>query len=151
MNKYDLERKITKEFINEASDREGSYTRSLKRAASSAAKAFIPSYGPLGLDAADAAREAGDAYDYSRVKGKMNKEDKRIYEDVKSLEGLVSSLQELMRPESMDKYFEEHGENFAIAIINEALENNRLKGDTYELSYRGQGSMTRMLPKLNQS
>ena len=144
MNKYDLERKITKEFINEASDREGSYTRSLKRAAGSAVQAFLPSYGPLGKDAADAAIEAGNAYDYSRVKRSMSENE---YEDVKSLEGFVSYLQELMKPDGMRKFHRDHGEDFAIAMINEALENNRFKGDTYQLAHRGQGSLTRIMKR----
>lgn len=144
MNKYDLERKITKEFINEASDREGSYTRSLKRAAGSAVQAFLPSYGPLGKDAADAAIEASHAYDYSRVKRSMSEHE---YEDVRSLEGFVSYLQDLMKPDSMKKFHTEYGEDFAIAMINEALESNRFKGNTYHLSYRGEGSLTRVMKR----
>tara|TARA_Y100001972_G_scaffold129049_1_gene193740 strand:+ start:11370 stop:11813 length:444 start_codon:yes stop_codon:yes gene_type:complete len=144
MNKYELERKITKEFLSETSDREGSYTRSIKRAASSAAKSFVPSYGPLGLDAADAAIAATDAYDYSMLKEDMTTNE---YEDVKSLEGFVSYLQELMKPEGMKKYHSENGEDFAIAMINEALKRNLFKGNTYQLTHRAQGHMTRVLKR----
>lgn len=144
MNKYDLERKITKEFLSEASDREGSYTKSLKRAASSTAKSFVPSYGPLGLDAAEAAIAATDAYDYNLIKKNMSSNE---YEDVKSLEGLVSYLQELMKPDTMKKYHSEHGEDFAIAMINEALKSNLFKGNTYQLNHRAQGHMTRVLKR----
>ena len=149
MNKYDLERQITKEFINEASDREGSYTRSLKRlgnkAVRSALNVALPPAVSVGKDVAELSSDAGDTYDYSRIKRKMNEKDTNIYKDVRSLEGLVGSLQELMRPETMNSYFEQYGEDFAIAIINEALMSNRFKGDTYQLSYRGAGSLTRVM------
>ena len=155
MNKYDLERQITKEFINEASDREGSYTRSLKRvrdkAVKSALNVVLPPAVSVGKDVAELSSEAGDTYDYSQIKHKMNEKDTNIYKDVRSLEGLVDTLQGLMRPEIMNNYFKEYGEDFAIAIINEALMRNRFKGDTYQLTYRGQGPLTRMLPKLNRS
>jgi len=149
MNKYDLERQITKEFINEASDREGSYTRSLKRLGNKAVKSALnlalPPSVSIGKDVAELSSEAGDTYDYSRIKREMNKKDTNIYKDVRSLEGLVGSLQELMKPETMNKYFEEYGEDFAIAMINEALTRNLFKGDTYQLTYRAQGHMTRVM------
>lgn len=149
MNKYDLERQITKEFINEASDREGSYTRSLKRvrdkAVKSALNVVLPPAVSVGKDVAELSSEAGDTYDYSQIKDKMNEKDTNIYKDVRSLEGLVSFLQELMRPETMNNYFEQYGEDFAIAMINEALTRNLFKGDTYQLTHRAQGHMTRVM------
>lgn len=152
MDKYKSERQITKEFLNESfldrilgkpeapSGDEGVHTKELKKsggtvasgAASAAAGAFFP------IDLVASAASAASSYLKSRAYKTIKDEMKPAeYRDVSEILKLMYNLQRLMEPSELKRIYDEdtseNKSNFAVNLVNEALQRVHIQGNQYAL------------------
>ena len=161
MNKYDSERQITKQFINESffdkfkkkpstsSGDEGAYTRELNRAGKIAKKtaksAAVGTFLPV--DAVEGGLDAADAYlksqKYLSIKKSMTD---LQYQDVRQLLKLMDNLQKLMKPSKLKEIYDadksENKTEFAVNLVNQALDRVHIQGNQYFLSSPQTGFQT---------
>lgn len=153
MDKYKSERQITKEFLSESfldrilgkpeapSGDEGVHTRELKKSgktvAGSAASAAVGSFFPIDLvaSAASAASSYLKSEAYKSIKENMKPLE---YKDVSEILKLMYNLQRLMEPSELKRIYDEdkseNKANFAVNLVNEALQRVHIQGNQYTLS-----------------
>ena len=142
MDKYKSERQITKEFLNESfldkmlgreTSQPGIHTTTLKRAGKSAAA----SVSPVNMDYVETASALLDSTKYKKLKDEMGGERSHAYRDVTEILKLIYNLQRLVKPEELARLYREDTspskENFAVNLVNEALERVHIQGNRYML------------------
>ena len=128
MNKKQLlERQITKEFLKESldlneSNQDGAYTTQLKRTgkglAGSIASALLP-----GTDVVSGVSSAlKNLFKSDKYKDLKDNMDPKHYDDLTEVLKLIDNLQRLIEPDELNKLYAADKENFAVNLVNKALE-----------------------------
>ena len=148
MNKKQLlERQITKEFLNESldlneSNQDGAYTTQLKKTG----KGLVGSIASALLPGSDVVSGVSSALQnlfksdkYKELKDNM---DPKHYSDLSEVLKLIDNLQKYIEPDIVNQLYAEDKENFAVNLVNKALERVHIKGNQYKLSSPQEGFQT---------
>lgn len=149
MNKKQLlERQITKNFLgnalNEAQDT-GPATQARIDLAQSVGKAALDNV-PVAGKISSAAEVAQNLLKVRSYNDLYNNTSSVQKDDIKKLYAFIKLLNKAIEPGNLAAAIASGSDNFAVNIVNAALEKATLNGDTYELAQRTPGNLGGEMP-----
>jgi hypothetical protein len=144
MNKKQLlERQITKNFLgnalNEAQDA-GPATQAKIDLAKSAGKAALDNI-PVAGKISSAAEVAQNLLKVRSYNDLYNNTSSVQKDDIKKLYSFIKELNKAIEPRNLASAIANDSDDFAVNIVNAALEKATLNGDTYELAQKTPGNL----------